>query len=245
MARHPRSADEAIARFDEWRWRVERTEAAREARRRDVARSAASIGRRVANVGMAIVALIVATIAFGLIVGPIGITGLFVVMALMVLALIAFSMWPAGDRAPVEYKEDLPNKAVVQRLDSFLVRRRPALPPPAAREADAISARLPLLEKRLEEVNPLDPLAQDARRLMGRHLPELIERYQRVPHEYRSERDGEGLTVDQRLTQGITAVREALDDLGRKLASEDVDAFRTHGKFIETRYREDEGLKGE
>ena len=31
----------------------------------------------------------------------------------------------------------------------------------------------------------LDPLAQDARRLLGKHLPDLLDRYERVPGEYR------------------------------------------------------------
>ena len=80
----------------------------------------------------------------------------------------------------------MPNQAVVQRLDSLLVRKRAALPAPAARRIDAISAQLPLLESRLAETAILDPLAQDARRLMGKHLPELIERYERVPAAYRA-----------------------------------------------------------
>src|SRR3546814_16463975 len=88
----------------------------------------------------------------------------------------------------------MPNRAVVQRLDSRLVRRRAARPAPAARRLDAIGQQLPLLEQRLAETNILDPLAQDARRLMGRHLPELIERYERVPAQYRHERDAEGMT---------------------------------------------------
>ncbi len=244
MARHPRGVDQAIARFDEVMGRIDRSAAARDARSRYVSRSAAAIGRKAANVGVAVAVLVAATVAFGLIVGPIGITGLFLVMALMVLAVILFSFWP-GDEAPaVEYKEDMPNKAVVQRLDSFLVRRRQALPPPAARQIDAISAQLPLLENRLAEVSPLDPLAQDARRLMGRHLPELIERYQRVPSEYRHERDGEGMTVDERLVTGLGAAKEALDDLGRKLAREDLTAFETQGRFIESRYRDEQDFTG-
>ena len=75
----------------------------------------------------------------------------------------------------------------------------------------------------------LDPLAQDARRLMGKHLPELIERYERVPAAYRRERDGEGLTVDERLVQGLDAAKTALDDLGRKLAHEDHGRVRDPG----------------
>ena len=137
-------------------------------------------------------------------------------------------------------------RAVVQRLEGLLVRKRAALPAPAASRIDAIGAQLPLLENRLAETQILDPLAQDARRLMGKHLPELIERYERVPNAYRNERDGDGLTVDQRLVAGLDAAKSALDDLGRKLAREDLSAFESQGRFIENRYREDDpAIRGE
>ena len=54
----------------------------------------------------------------------------------------------------------------------------------------------------LERVDTLDPTAQDARRLMSIHLPGLIDRYCNVPAAYRSERDGEDKTVDERLSKG-------------------------------------------
>ena len=199
MARHPRSVDQAIARFDEVMGRIDRSGASRAAQRRDFSRGAAAIARKLTNIG----------VALGV---PI-----------------------------VEYKDDMPNQAVVQRLDSLLVRKRTALPAPAASRIDAISAQLPLLENRLAETQILDPLAQDARRLMGKHLPELIERYERVPQAYRHERDGEGMTVDERLIAGLDAAKTALDDLGRKLAHEDLTAFETQGRFIESRYKDSDG----
>ena len=101
-----------------------------------------------------------------------------------------------------------------------------------------------MLEHRLAETDILDPLAQDARRLMGKHLPELIERYERVPASYRRERDGEGMTVDERLVAGLDAARTALDDLGRKLAHEDLSAFETKGRFIESRYKDPDAAIG-
>jgi hypothetical protein len=97
---------------------------------------------------------------------------------------------------------------------------------------------LPLLESRLAEVDALDPLAQDARRLMGKHLPDLLDRYERVPAQYRSERDGEGLTVDERLVAGLNAAGKALDEIGAKLTRSDLDAFETQGRFIESRYKD-------
>lgn len=240
MPHHPRSVDQAIARFDEVMGRIDRGPAARAAQRRQVSRSLQTVKRKATNIGVALGILIAATIAFGIIVGPIGIGGLFLVAALMVLAVLVLSVMPT-ERPIVDYKEDMPNKAVVQRLDSLLSRKRAALPAPAASRLDAISAQLPLLENRLAETQILDPLAQDARRLMGRHLPELIERYERVPAAYRHERDGDGLTVDERLVAGLDAARTALDDLGRQLAREDLNAFETQGRFIESRYKDSNG----
>ncbi|HET9427199.1 MAG TPA: hypothetical protein VFO69_02460 [Allosphingosinicella sp.] len=245
MSSHPRSVDQAIARFDEVMGRIDRSAVSRTAQHRVRSRGIAALGRKIGNIGIAIGVLVVATITFGLIVGPIGLGGLFLVASLMVLAVLLLSFWP-GEKPIVDYKEDMPNQAVVQRLESLLVRKRAALPAPAASRVDAISAQLPLLENRLAETQILDPLAQDARRLLGKHLPELIERYERVPEAYRHERDGDGLTVDQRLVAGLDAAKTALDDLGRKLAHEDLSAFESQGRFIESRYKEDDkAIRGE
>jgi hypothetical protein len=238
MAGHPRSVDEAIARFNDLAARYDgRTSEAVGARRRHIGRTARSVGKRLLNMGVGLGVLIVATLVFSQVVGPIGLTGLFVVCLAMLAILVLFSVWP-GEPKRVAYNEQLPTKTVVQQLDSLLVHKRAALPAPAARRADAIGAALPLLESRLSELDPLDPLAQDARRLMGKHLPDLIDRYERIPAAYRMERDGDGLTVDERLVTSLDAAREALDDIGAKLAHGDRQAFETQGRFIESRYKE-------
>jgi hypothetical protein len=243
MARHPRSVDQAIARFDDLVHRLDGSPVGGSAVR-GYSRTVRSVGKRVASIGAALAILIVATIGFALIVGPIGLTGLFVVVVLTLLILLFFGLRPIEPKR-VEYNDQLPTKTVVQQLDSMLARRRTALPAPAARRVDAISQQLPLLESRLAEVNELDPLAQDAKRLMGKHLPDLIERYERVPAQYRSEKDGEGLSVDERLVSGLDAARQALDEIGAKLAREDVSAFQTQGRFIESRYKDGDSIGGE
>ena len=80
---------------------------------------------------------------------------------------------------------------------------------------------------------------------MGKHLPELIERYEKIPAAYRAERDGEGKTVDERLVAGLDAAREALDDIGARLAQSDRQAFETQGRFIESRYKDGGGIAGQ
>jgi hypothetical protein len=195
---------------------------------------------------MAVGALIVATIAFGLIVGPNGMTGLFLVVLATLAILLAFTVLPGATAKRVPYTEQLPTKAVVQQLESRLVHERAALPAPAARQVDAISAQLPLLESRLGELDPLDPLAQDARRLMGKHLPELLDRYESVPRDYRREREGDGLSVDERLTASLGAANQALGEIGSKIARQSRDAFESQGRFIESRYKDsDSPLRSE
>ena len=241
MADYRDEMDTALARFDQFAQRHDRGEVGTFGRKPGRPRSGVRLAKRITNAGIAIAALIVATIAFGLIVGPIGMTGLFLVCVLMLGLLMAFSFWPAAAIKPVApYREDMANKAVVQRLGTMLSRNRAALPTAAAPKVDAINAQLPLLESRLETLNPLDPLAQEARRLMGQHLPELIEKYEKVPAQYRRERDGDGLSVDERLVSSLDAAKSAVDDLSRRLAEQDVDAFETQGRFLESRYK-DEG----
>lgn len=240
----PRSVDQAIARFDALSARLDGHRPTTPAARRHYSRSTQAVGKTLAELSLAVFGVVAAFMAFGLLIEPIGIFG-FLLMIIAIVGVAVFfgarSVMPQKIKA---FSEAMPNSQVVQTLDTFLHRRRTALPPPAARRVDAISQQLPLLESRLQEVNPLDPLAQDARRLMGKHLPELIERYERVPAQYRHERDGEGMTVDDRLTASLDAADAALKEIGLKLARADMDAFETQGRFIESRYKDDDALKG-
>jgi len=108
MARTPRSVEEAIARFDEYSARLDgHVPTASSAQRRYYGRAMGGIVKRVATMGMAIGLLIVATIGFGLIVGPIGWTGLFIV-ALATLAILLFFSFLPGEPKRVAYNEQLP-----------------------------------------------------------------------------------------------------------------------------------------
>jgi hypothetical protein len=241
MARQPRSVDQAIARFDQVAARLDSTRQANAARRRHYGRMAGSVGKRLGGMGIALAALIIATIAFSQLVGPIGLGGLFIVVLLTLAILVLFSLG-GGEPPRIELSDEVPTKRVVQQLESLLVRKAPALPAPAARQVDAITGTLPMLEHQLADLPPLDPLAQDARRLMGRHLPELLQRYESVPAAYRAERDGEGLTVDERLVAGLDATRAALNEVSARLAQGKRDALESHGRFIESRYKDPGGI---
>ena len=230
--------DSALARFDRvTRALDERDGAARDAARRERKRLNSDLGRRTARVAVAIGVISIITIIVGLI-APIGMFGFLaaVGLAIGVAGLLAFMPSQQNVRAP---SADLPNGEMVQRFDSYLYRTRAALPAPARAEIDAMSTQLGSLKQTLERIDTLDPQAQDARRLMSVHLPGLIDRYLHVPTGFRDERDNEGVTVNERLVEGLSAGRTALCEISEKLARADVAALETQGRFIKSRYGEE------
>ena len=216
----------------------ERDGPVREAAKRERQRLNQDLGRRAARVGLAVGLVSLVTIVVGLII-PIGLFGFLaaVGLAIGIAALLAFM--PSRDSVSKAPATDLPNGEMVQQFDSYLFRSRRALPAPAQAEVDSISAVLPALRQTLDRLDPLDPNAQDARRLMSLHLPGLIDRYANVPANFRNELDGEGKSVDERLVEGLAAGRVALREIGEKIARADIAALETQGRFIKSRYGEE------
>ena len=225
-------ADRVMRQLDD------RDGAVREAARRERQRVNSDLMRRFGRVGVAIGIISIVTIAIGL-VQPIGMFGFLAAIGIAIGIAALLGFMPSGKDNPTAPATDLPNGQMVQRFDSYLYRQRAALPAPARGELDAISKILPTLKQTLERVPDLDPDAQDARRLMSKHLPGLIDRYVNVPPAYRGQKDGEDVTVDERLVEGLAAGRAALSEVSEKLAKTDVAAFETQGRFIKSRYGEE------
>lgn len=224
-------ANAVFARLDQ------RDGAVRDAAQRERQRLNAGLGRTLARVGIAVGVISLATIAIGLIV-PIGMFGFLAAIGLAIGVAALLLVSGSKEIAAPNVSTDLPNGQMVQRFDSYLFRARRALPAPAQAELDQLSAQLPPLRQTLERIADLDPSAQDARRLMSVHLPNLIDRYLHVPSAYREQRDGEGVSVDERLVEALIAGRQALTEISEKLARADMAAFETQGRFIQSRYQE-------
>ena len=232
-------ADIAIARADRvMRSLDERDGAARAAARRERQRLNAGVGRAIGRAGVAILLISMVTILIGLL-KPIGMFGFLAAVGLAIGAAVLIMASGRREIVAPNVTADLPNGQMVQRFDSYLFRSRRMLPAPAQAELDKLSAGLPALRQTLERVPDLDPAAQDARRLMSTHLPGLVDRYLHVPQAYRSEPDGEGVSVDERLVEALAAGRQALVEISEKLAHADMAAFETQGRFIKTRYGEE------
>lgn len=224
-------ANAIFARLDD------RDGAVRDAARRERERLNVGLGRAMVRAGIGVGVISLATIAIGLII-PIGMFGFLAAVGLAIGVAALLLLSGTREIAAPNVTPDLPNGQMVARFDSYLFRARRALPAPAQAELDLLSAQLPSLRQTLERIPDLDPDAQDARRLMSVHLPNLIDRYLHVPQAYRGQLDGEGVSVDERLVEALAAGRVALGDISVKLARSDLAAFETQGRFIQSRYSE-------
>lgn len=115
----------------------------------------------------------------------------------------------------------------VDSFSRFLEAKRAGLPAAAASRLDAIAAELPWLEPRLSAVNPE---SGEARRLLERHLPDLIKYYERIPPPLRGKLDNE------RLLHSLDLALGQLKHLNERLAAAERQAFETQGRFMESRY---------
>lgn len=230
--------ENAIARFDRIATRIDQREGqVAPAAKREHDRTLGRYGRAGTWATIGAVAVVLGALLVGF-VTPIGMIG-FVGSAAFagLLAVVIFILLSFGkERDAPRVTPDLANGPMVDRFDSYLYRSRAALPAPAQGEIDRISALLPRLKETLGRVETLDPAAQDARRLMSIHLPGLLDRYANVPRAFRDEVDGEGVSVEQRLVEGLAAARTKLDEVAANLARSDVAAFETQGRFIQSRY---------
>ena len=218
-------------------FRISRGEAMQRARKRRWERRKDQMATRVTRAGGAGLATVVAMILWGFAIGPLGIGGVLLGVLLGMVAMVTGMALPVGGSSDdADALDKLPPAELPARTDAWLDRQRRQLPRGASPALDAISARLTSLEPQLRQVPDNHVVAQDVARLLSRHLPELVERYLRVPPEQRGAVvESDGRSLDASLIDGLAAVERELAKASAALAEADRTAVRVQGKFLEAK----------
>ena len=161
------------------------------------------------------------------------------------VAFISLS-WPsrpqgAAGRRRRTARRPLPLAELAARAEEGLLDRCRELPGRAQGAADAILARLAELQPHLGALDPQSVLAGDARRLIGQHLPRLVDSYLELPASARAP----GSESSQRFTESLVIVANELDSLLDTCCRDRQMNFDTQRRFIETRYNDDGSLRGD
>ena len=229
-------ADEIVARNDERLHRMNMADIARRGRARRRQMAAETAGKRLKRAGFVGGGVVAVLLLYGLVIGPIGTTGLILAVLLGLAGMVMAGVWNQNVAQPQDLAEASPN-AMPAATEAWLYRQR--LPAKASPQIDAIGALLATLETQLSRVAATDPVAQDLARLLGKHLPDLVERYTRVPLDQRSRTiDSNGRTIETTLIDGLKIVETELARASESLSAADRDAVLVQGKFLEKRYRD-------
>jgi hypothetical protein len=210
-------------------------------------RRAGSIGRRSAalkrdhafrklvRVLLAISVIVMGAMIAGLIVDGIGWGGIIVTLLAMIVAVGVLGVFPRLPSPSLESLGKADVKSLVGRTELWLESQRPALPAPAVQLVDQIGLQLDALGLQLDGLDEQTPAAQEVRKLVGEHLPELVSTYTSIPRHLRTEPRA-GTTPDQQLTDSLGKISTEIDSVTRQLASGAIDNLAIRTRYLDYKY---------
>lgn len=196
----------------------------------------AALMRKVKYAIGAVLAIMIASAVAGFII-PLGTTGVMVALAAMIAAVLLVMALPGERAISPERLADTDLAALPLKTEIWLDSQRKALPAPAITLVDSIGVRLETLAPQLERLNPAEPAAQDIRRLLADHLPELVTGYQSIPPALRRE-ERNGRVPEKQLIDGLGVIDAEIDRVTEQLAAGDLDKLATQNRFLELKYQE-------
>ena len=168
---------------------------------------------------------------------PLGTTGVMIALGLIVAALLLIVLLPSEPRVRTQALAAAPLTALPLQTEIWLDNQRKALPAPAVTLADSIGVKLETLAPQLERLSEQEPAAQEIRKLLSDHLPELVTGYESIPASLRRE-ERNGRVPEQQLVEGLTVIDGELARISETLASGDIDKLAVQNRFLELKYQE-------
>ena len=196
--------------------------------------------RKIVAMLVAVFAILLAAGVAGMILNGIGFAGVMLTALAIVVALFVlgrFNKVKTPRRADLTRTQDA--RQLVARTELWLEHQRPALPAPAVTLVDQIGVQLDALGLQLEHVDPAHPAAAETRKLVGEHLPEMVDTYRRIPAQLRRE-ERAGATPETQLVDGLGRISDEIDRVTRQLADGALDDLAIRSRYLEYRYGEGE-----
>ena len=183
-----------------------------------------------------ILAILIGSMVAGFFI-PLGTTGVMIALGLIVAALLLIVLLPSEPRVRTQALAAAPLTALPLQTEIWLDNQRKALPAPAVTLADSIGVKLETLAPQLERLGEREPAAQEIRKLLSDHLPELVTGYESIPASLRRE-ERNGRVPEQQLVEGLTVIDGELARISETLASGDIDKLAVQNRFLELKYQE-------
>jgi len=190
---------------------------------------------KLARAGIAVGALLIGAGIIGAIIDGIGFWGVMITGALGAAAIYALMRYPEMPMPTVETLRQTDLATLAGKTEIWLEAQRAALPAPAIPVVQNIGLRLDALAPQLQTLAETDPASREVRKLVGEHLPELINGYRRIPETLRRQDNG-GKTPEQQLVDGLKRIDREIETMTGQIARGELDKLATRERFLEIRY---------
>lgn len=190
---------------------------------------------KLARTGIVVGGLLVGAGIIGAIIDGIGFWGVMITGVLGAAAVYALMRYPEMPMPTTESLRQTDLGTLAGKTEIWLEAQRPALPAPAIPLVQNIGLRLDALAPQLQTLAETDPASREVRKLVGEHLPELINGYKRIPEPLRRQDNG-GKTPEQQLVDGLKLIDREIETMTGQIARGELDKLATRGRFLEIRY---------
>ena len=190
---------------------------------------------KISRAAVAVGAVLIGAGIIGTIINGIGFSGVMITALAVAAAAYALLRYPKMPMPTTESLRQTDLATLAGKTEMWLESQRPALPAPAINLMQDIGLRLDQLAPQLQTLDDNDPAAREVRKLVGEHLPELINGYKRIPEPLKRKEHG-GKTPEQQLIDGLKVIDREIEAMTGQISRGELDKLATRGRFLELKY---------
>ena len=190
---------------------------------------------KISRAALAVGAVLIGAGIVGTIINGIGFSGVMITALAVAAAAYALLRYPKMPMPTTESLRQTDLATLAGKTEMWLESQRPALPAPAINLMQDIGLRLDQLAPQLQTLDDNDPAAREVRKLVGEHLPELINGYKRIPETLKRKEHG-GKTPEQQLVDGLKLIDREIETMTGQISRGELDKLATRGRFLELKY---------
>jgi hypothetical protein len=190
---------------------------------------------KISRAALAVGAVLIGAGIVGAIIDGIGFWGVMITGIAGAAAAYVLMRYPDMPMPTTESLRQTDLATLAGKTEIWLEAQRPALPAPAVSLMQDIGLRLDQLAPQLSMLSDNDPAAREVRKLVGEHLPELINGYRRIPDSLKQQEHA-GKTPEQQLVDGLKLIDREIETMTGQISRGELDKLAVQGRYLEMKY---------
>lgn len=190
---------------------------------------------KVSRAAMAVGAVLVGAGIIGVAIDGIGFTGVMLTGLLGAAAAYVLMRYPNMPLPTMETLRTTDLATLAGKTEIWLEQQRPALPAPAVQLLEGIGTRLDQLAPQLQRLDDKEPAAREVRKLVGEHLPDLVNGYKRIPENLKRQ-DNKGKTPEEQLINGLKLIDREIETVTGQISRGELDKLAIKDRYLELKY---------